>query len=421
MTATGRSAAVDLRLGAVVLAAAAVPGLVLGPAAIGVAIVPLALISLAGLARRSAGETGRDLAALLRTLPGALLVITLAGWLPGVAGSIDPLASASAWARTALFVVLGVVVWLAIGGGGGAVPGRLAAKALLAAAGLAAVIALACLLGPPELLNLVRFQGWVPRSAAVGLKAFANAAMLLLPAVLWAGMRLGGRGRTVAGATAGALLAVILLTEARAAFAGILAMLVLFAVALVVRRRSPILAGALTAGLAGALAIAGLLLLHTERSYEHIRFQPFLPSVLVDLHRQVIWTFVWQRGWEAPLTGHGLDAINRVPGAGTVEPGLGAERLPSHPHNWALEIFAEAGVVGLLPLLGFIAAFGAARVRAYWRCGSPESLTAALVSAGYWASGLFNFSFWAEWWQLSHIVLVALLLAVRDPPPARST
>ena len=50
---------------------------------------------------------------------------------------------------------------------------------------------------------------------------------------------------------------------------------------------------------------------------------------------------------------------------------------------------------------------------------------ATAVSIGYWVSGLFNFSFWSAWWQVSFMVLLALCLShtrrpgAGSPPPAQ--
>ena len=45
----------------------------------------------------------------------------------------------------------------------------------------------------------------------------------------------------------------------------------------------------------------------------------YLPFTL-DQHRQIIWQFVLSQLPEAIWTGYGIDAINKVPGAGEIIP-----------------------------------------------------------------------------------------------------
>ncbi len=401
------------------LTAAAVPSLVLGPATIGVVTVPLCVLVIASLLGLPRAALSDHVQRPCRSAPAMLLAATFLAWLPAVILSLDPLTSAWAWLRTVGVVALGVLAWLTVVTDQEHPERPLAERAaqiVIVASAIGIGLALASLTGPSELLNLIRFQGWHPRDAANGLKAFANAGMLLIPAVVWAGARLGGGWRLAAGATVLGAGAVIMLTATAAAAAGMLAILAVASLALVARNRKRWQAIVLAILLAAAVLFAGRLLVDRESVYASADIEPFLPTVLVDLHRQVIWTFTWEQALEAPAFGHGLDVINRVEGAKDVVPGLGAERIPSHPHNWALEIFAEAGVVGLAPMLAFIAIFGLSLLRAWLRRGCRASLAALLVSVGYWTSGLFNFSFWASWWQLAHILLVVLLLSLRPSP-----
>jgi O-antigen ligase len=87
------------------------------------------------------------------------------------------------------------------------------------------------------------------------------------------------------------------------------------------------------------------------------------------------------------------------------------EYVPSHPHSWMLEILAETGVVGFC---AFIGSLGVAFYRACRKAiiGSPEALAIVGLLAIYFGSGLVSFSFWASWWQLVLIILLALLAAM---------
>ncbi|MBL4615150.1 MAG: O-antigen ligase family protein [Magnetovibrio sp.] len=137
---------------------------------------------------------------------------------------------------------------------------------------------------------------------------------------------------------------------------------------------------------------------------------------MIDPHRQYIWKFALERFWDNPWVGNGIDQLNSLPGAKTLVPGLGktAYVMPSHPHNWFLEILAETGLVGLLPMLialGFVA----------WRLGrryhatqNKSDLTLLLLMTGFWTSALLSFSIWAVWWQLTFLILFAIVAADRE-------
>lgn len=60
----------------------------------------------------------------------------------------------------------------------------------------------------------------------------------------------------------------------------------------------------------------------------------FLPTWLIDPHRQVIWHFVFEKFLEVPWTGHGVHHINFVSGADSVRADIGDAVISSHPHNW---------------------------------------------------------------------------------------
>jgi O-antigen ligase len=118
----------------------------------------------------------------------------------------------------------------------------------------------------------------------------------------------------------------------------------------------------------------------------------------------------------------GINTINFAPGAEAVIPNTATnlKMIPSHPHNWVLEIGAETGVFGLLALLGTIAITFIHIIRAYLRERDNSYLIALCIFVGYWASGLFNFSFWSAWWQMSFVLIIALFLSQSSFPRLKS-
>jgi O-antigen ligase len=123
-------------------------------------------------------------------------------------------------------------------------------------------------------------------------------------------------------------------------------------------------------------------------------------------HRERIWRFVSDRISERPIVGHGLDASR----------GFG-DQVPLHPHNGALQIWLELG------LLGAILAT-ALWLWLVWRIGvmtDPFSRAAAAASlAAYAVIGALSFGVWQEWW-LGLGAFAALCVTVGAPARACSS
>ncbi len=92
------------------------------------------------------------------------------------------------------------------------------------------------------------------------------------------------------------------------------------------------------------------------------------------------------------------------------------EMIPGHPHNWLIEVWAETGIVGLLPLLTTIAASFWIALHRFRADIGDDALVSLAVFAGYWASGLFNFSYWSVWWQASFFLIAVLGLSLKSRP-----
>ena len=132
----------------------------------------------------------------------------------------------------------------------------------------------------------------------------------------------------------------------------------------------------------------------------------------VDPHRQLIWSFTLDRAMERPFFGYGIDAINKVEGASEIIPFFNQEFIPSHPHNWMLEILAETGVAGLSAMLLALALLLRELYRQAMTGRDPAAGWAAIALFGtFWGSSLANFSIWAAWWQASFWLLLAILVA----------
>jgi O-antigen ligase len=244
--------------------------------------------------------------------------------------------------------------------------------------------------------------------------------------VLFAGLRLRGAWRSAAIAYQPMALAVILSLDSGAGLLGLIAGGVAFALAMaggLPRLRLPtrILSIAL---FAAALAVIGWMFAHApppppieELSgprYDGPIETP-LPLVLLDGHRQQIWGFSLKAMQSAPLFGHGLRTSNLLPGAHVKIGRYNQEFVPSHPHNWIIEILVDSGFVGFAGVLGVLVVLAWSWLTVM-RVDRVRAAAGFGVMAAFLSSSLLNFSVWSAWWQTEFFVLSAILLAL--PPPA---
>ncbi len=392
----------------IVLVGVAVPVLVVGRSVLAVAL-GLAVIGLMLVERRS--DVWRDMATAARSPLGLLVLAVVVLWLPSMAASPMPGRSFETWARVPVFLAATGLIWAVLARGREGLD--LALKTLLAASAAAVIPAIVALAGLPELISLLRARGWVDANPVLNLKAFGAVALLLLPVVLLAGRRLGGRWLMTALATGAGLLVVIWMTDNRSALAGLLAMILTGGLLIVLIHRRPKVVAAI--GVALVLLVAGLTVwLHDNRGSLNLPegVVVFLPIWLVGFQRQTIWQFALDLGREAPWFGRGLNIINFLPGAEKPMPG-GLTMIPGHPHNWLIEVFAETGLIGAIGLVLVVVALAIRLGRDYLRRRDDAVCAALMVHVGYWASGLFSFSFWSAWWQVSYLLLMAVALAGR--------
>lgn len=391
------------------LVAVAVPSLIFGR--VGIAVVVLAALALAvpDLARP---QVWQAVARRARTSVGWATMATAVLWLPGVVFSIEPQLSFEAWARTWVFVVVALLFWEIIAKSDGL--RDLSLRAFILA--VAVVLAIAAFgFAVPPFLAFIHAHGWVELSPVRTLKSFASAAMLMVPVILWATFHLGGKWRFLATLEVPGLLWLQVATGNRASVAGLLAMLIVSASLIVLQRQNRwVLIG-------GIAAIAMTISAALGWMYTIPRSPAWTPALigyldapapvwLIDLPRQEIWAFTWDKVLESPWIGHGINAINYLPGANEPVQELGGRitYIPGHPHDWVLEVLAETGFVGFVPVFVSAGLLFLQLLLLFRRTHDPAYLAAACVHTGYWVSGLFNFSFWSAWWQVSYLLLLAL-------------
>jgi len=372
-------------------------------------MIPVFLLSFTFPDWRKAFVSGKS---LLATPAGIICCATAVIWLVGVFHTLNPRLSAEAWIRTFLLAYFSVFIGQLLVRH--AEIHRPVLKALSVVCVLAWVLSYAGL-AVPEVLGLIHAKGWTPQPPDLGLKQFSAVAMLLVPVALLAGFRLGGTWKILGIINTFGLIGVLIGASSRSSTAGLFAMVAL--VGGVVfwvkgsRRQLALFGGTLALGIAAIAFWAQEL--HQVYWARTLQSHYVIPNWMIDLARQEIWKFTWEKALESPWIGHGINVVNYLPGAHELVPGMGLTRyISGHPHNWILEIFAETGGLGLTAIFILIATMFVTFVRQYKHTSEPAILATIAVNAGYWVSGLFNFSFWSVWWQMTYFMLFALTCAL---------
>ncbi len=351
----------------------------------------------------------------VRSRTGLVVGAVFACWALTIPFSMDPLGSLHMGGRTGLFL-LGVVLLYAVIKTNDHVHSLLL-KVLVGASTLINSLVLLSFGGVPYILSTLHANFSSPEIPALAFKSYAAIALCLIPVMVWAGRRLGGVW-AILGYAGGAMgVAILFLTANRSTLAGLLAMIVVAVLALILARRR--FSGILTL-VAIVLVSAILIWVYQLRFPAEVGDDQglFVPVWLIDMHRQHIWSFAFERFLESPWVGHGIDQLNHLPGANVTIPGLSesAFAVPSHPHNWALEILAETGLVGFLPMLTVLGFIAWRLLRRFARDAEQGALAQLVLMAGFWGSAMFNFSIWAVWWQLTFMVLFAIVAATPRAP-----
>ena len=397
-----------------VAAGIAVPALVLGKAAMGISIsfALLAILVSPNPARLWAGA-----GSFFKSLQGLLLLITLATWLPNIFQSLAPDRSLITVVRSFGLLLVGYTVWLGLRES--IALRRRSWRYLLAGFLIALVFALFSKLIHPGAYWVLHLKPWQSTPMMTELKPLAALAPLAFPLLFWLAVIETRPWRYAAWATMVLFLAVTFIAVSRAPVAGLLGCALFASAAVVYRNRNR------NAWWAVGLTVLGILgamiWLKATRHIPELSSQWPFPIWLVDFERQAIWQFALDQIQRAPWFGHGVNTINLLPGADVVIAQTNDTHImPSHPHNWVIEVLAETGIIGLVSFTTLIGTTLWHLATSYRRSADPALLSVIAISGGYLVSGLFNFSFWAAWWQLAFLMLSAIQLAganLQQPTP----
>jgi len=350
---------------------------------------------------------------------GVMLLIVALLWLPNITQSIDPIRSLEAGIRTFLFLGLATLFW-AIVAKNKTLHG-LFCRIFIIASTVAILIGLIAEIAVSELYWFVHLKGWRDIPIDTSQKSFTALAVLMIPALLWMGFRLRGGWIILAIASSIGFIALVGLTNNKSAIAGFIAMILVTAILVAGSGRSRIIQITLPLG-ALAIFISVIIWLNITMTenfkinyIDEFEGYWYFPLWLVDFQRQSIWRFSFDLLEQNFWFGMGINTINFTPGADAIIPNtLNLKMIPGHPHNWILEIAVETGVFGLLSLSGAVVVSFIHMIHKFLQNGDNAYLITICISVGYWVSGLFNFSFWSAWWQMSFVLIIALCLAQKS-------
>ena len=82
--------------------------------------------------------------------------------------------------------------------------------------------------------------------------------------------------------------------------------------------------------------------------------------------------------------------------------------IPSYPHSWFLEIIAETGAIGFLPVLALAIGLIVRDVRRIAIGGGARAAARLAMTVTFWTIASFNFSIWAPWWGVSFLFLLMI-------------
>ncbi|MEQ8603736.1 MAG: hypothetical protein RIB45_10480 [Marivibrio sp.] len=373
------------------------------------------LAVLFGLATIAAAPALRDrilrwrLQGLIFTPAGALGLATGLWWAATCLFSQDPWGSAEVVLRIAAFIAAACLIVMVLAERADA--RRLGETCFLVAFAACTVAAAIAMYGAEGLLRAFAPFTRDLTDPLTFFKSYMSVVALATPAALWIGWRRGGWLLACALASliaGGFLIWGNGLQTGRAALGGLAAAAASVLLVRLMRRASPAIRRASAASLmAGAVALGGIVMLQLPAPpiTEEQAADPPLP--VIDLHRQAIWGFALDKALERPILGFGVNTINEAPGANEQVLDLNQEYIPSHPHNWVLEVFAETGAPGVLLLLASQLALALAFARQALT-GRAGGYAALAVLAAFWVSSLANFSIWSAWWQIVFLACAAL-------------
>ncbi len=354
------------------------------------------------------------LTAQRKSLAGMVVIVTIVAWAISASGSVFPLRSLEAVLRTGLFVCIGVMIFAGLRGD--RYVSLFSMRTLLVVSAISTLLGILWMTVLPELYWFLRMKGWVSIPLRYELKNFSSLIVILLPILTWRLVREKFLFRFLALVTLAGLGFLVWETYNRAAIAGLLAILLAWTFASLVRRGTRKHIFTAFIGVCLIFISVAIWLEATRKGMSEIAPGDdwLFPVWLIDFQRQTIWAHTLDIFERVPWLGIGANTINFTPGADAPMPGdKSLHLMPAHPHSWFFEVLAETGTIGLVLMLTTIGTITYHLLQKFRQTGETGYLAALTIMAGYWASGFFNYSYWSAWWQVCFVVGMALALAFR--------
>lgn len=223
--------------------------------------------------------------------------------------------------------------------------------------------------------------------------------IVVIPVALYQVIRLRGFWRWMSGTLLSALLAGLIVTEAKGAWIGFLTGLALLLAANPQHRRT-LCTGVMVVGLLAGLALVGSGKLSRISRAADLGFND----------RLAMWQSAWKMVQDRPILGHGVNTFM----ANYLEYWVGGERQPRYAHNCFLQTAAETGLLGVSAFVGMLGIIGMTWARSLraWAQEDPTRPLALGCMAGLAAfvvQSVFDTNFYslrqaALFWALAGVV-----------------
>lgn len=277
----------------------------------------------------------------------------------------------------------------------------------------------------PSYFHFIQLRSTHPRNFWTALKPVLNCLVIITPfACYYAFTHKQHLYRYIFALYTALLIFAVISSSAKASMVAFLALFSISVIAYILVSKRKIVKVLLICSL-GALSLFLILWLPTliNESSQFNKDIAFVPTWLIDFHRQTIWHFSFNKFLDSPWLGYGLNASNLIPeakmslsqylgSAYNAQDVLSVQVLPGHPHNWVLEIMLDTGLFGFIPFISLVMFIFWTNFRLYYRTKHPVLLAALGVNAAYWGSGLVNFSYWSSWWQTSYYLSIFFCVIV---------
>jgi O-antigen ligase len=130
-------------------------------------------------------------------------------------------------------------------------------------------------------------------------------------------------------------------------------------------------------------------------------------------HRLYIWSFASDLAEQKDVQGWGLNASKYIEHDHSTWPREGLDPLPSHPHNFIVQVWLELGGVGLFFLISsMLAVLWGAQLHGWYR--SQRAFTAAWWIT-YITISAFAYNFWQAWWMGTMLLTAGLGVGLMQP------